>query len=349
MQHPIHVPRSLIVSCLLGTGLLLQAEQTGLRSSSKESETIATDMAKQAEKLIASFDAGQRAKAVFTLDDKVREAWHFFPNRPSRAGLPLNALNPGQRAGVMELLQQLLTSQGFDEQEKLRIIHGLKQDMAAPDNPRHLYFIAFFGQPSPRKTWAWRYEGHHLSLNVTLGGGQHFSVTPSFWGAGPVKVTQGARKGERVFAAELDIAQELARSFTPEQRVLAAPEGLRGGPGTSPALVRGAYENQRGIPFQQLDPAQQVLLQKLVLAYAGKYRPGILREINRRKSILDTASMSFACSGEFDGTLNRYKIFTRDYLIEMSTGNGNHVHSAWRDFDGDFGRDLIAEHLEAAH
>ena len=29
MQHPIHVPRFLIVSCLLGTGLLLQAKETG--------------------------------------------------------------------------------------------------------------------------------------------------------------------------------------------------------------------------------------------------------------------------------------------------------------------------------
>jgi len=30
-------------------------------------------------------------------------------------------------------------------------------------------------------------------------------------------------------------------------------------------------------------------------------------------------------------------------------GNGNHMHSVWRDFDGDFGRDLLREHVAASH
>jgi hypothetical protein len=27
----------------------------------------------------------------------------------------------------------------------------------------------------------------------------------------------------------------------------------------------------------------------------------------------------------------------------------NHVHSVWRDFDGDFGRDILGEHYKAEH
>ena len=34
-----------------------------------------------------------------------------------------------------------------------------------------------------------------------------------------------------------------------------------------------------------------------------------------------------------------------EYLIEFENIGGNHVHAARRDFDGDFGRDLIKEHL----
>ncbi|MDQ5980485.1 MAG: hypothetical protein QG602_3462, partial [Verrucomicrobiota bacterium] len=36
-------------------------------------------------------------------------------------------------------------------------------------------------------------------------------------------------------------------------------------------------------------------------------------------------------------------------LIEYDNtqNDGNHVHSVWRDFAGDFGRDLIGEHLAA--
>jgi hypothetical protein len=39
------------------------------------------------------------------------------------------------------------------------------------------------------------------------------------------------------------------------------------------------------------------------------------------------------------------------FLIEFdnSQNGGNHVHSVWRDFNGDFGRDLLREHIKAAH
>ena len=30
--------------------------------------------------------------------------------------------------------------------------------------------------------------------------------------------------------------------------------------------------------------------------------------------------------------------------FENSQNNANHIHSVWRDFDGDFGRDVIREH-----
>ena len=30
------------------------------------------------------------------------------------------------------------------------------------------------------------------------------------------------------------------------------------------------------------------------------------------------------------------------------TGAANHIHEVWRDFKGDFGRDLLADHYENA-
>jgi len=29
--------------------------------------------------------------------------------------------------------------------------------------------------------------------------------------------------------------------------------------------------------------------------------------------------------------------------------NANHIHSVWRDFDGDFGLDLLKEHYQSSH
>jgi hypothetical protein len=39
------------------------------------------------------------------------------------------------------------------------------------------------------------------------------------------------------------------------------------------------------------------------------------------------------------------------FLIEFDNtqNQGNHVHSIWRDFNGDFGRDVLREHIKAAH
>ncbi|MEC7173001.1 MAG: DUF3500 domain-containing protein, partial [Bacteroidota bacterium] len=41
-----------------------------------------------------------------------------------------------------------------------------------------------------------------------------------------------------------------------------------------------------------------------------------------------------------------------NFLIEYdnSQNNGNHIHAVWREFEGDFGKDLIREHyLEGGH
>jgi hypothetical protein len=29
--------------------------------------------------------------------------------------------------------------------------------------------------------------------------------------------------------------------------------------------------------------------------------------------------------------------------------NANHIHATWRDFNGDFGRDLLGEHFNGDH
>ena len=41
----------------------------------------------------------------------------------------------------------------------------------------------------------------------------------------------------------------------------------------------------------------------------------------------------------------------RTFAIEYDNtqNDANHVHAVWRDFKGDFGRDILAEHLRAGH
>jgi len=64
-----------------------------------------------------------------------------------------------------------------------------------------------------------------------------------------------------------------------------------------------------------------------------------------------TDGIRFAWAGSSQrGRPHYYRIQGPLFLIEYdaSQNDGNHIHTVWRDFDGDFGRDLLREH-HAAH
>ena len=66
-----------------------------------------------------------------------------------------------------------------------------------------------------------------------------------------------------------------------------------------------------------------------------------------RKAGLD--KISFAWAGESErGKKHYYRVQGPTFLIEFDNtqNDGNHVHSVWRDFNGDFGRDLLGEHVK---
>ena len=46
-----------------------------------------------------------------------------------------------------------------------------------------------------------------------------------------------------------------------------------------------------------------------------------------------------------------YRVQGPTFLIEYDNtqNNNNHVHAVWRDYNGDFGRDILAAHYKADH
>jgi hypothetical protein len=65
-----------------------------------------------------------------------------------------------------------------------------------------------------------------------------------------------------------------------------------------------------------------------------------------------TENITFGwAGGTLRGEVSYFRVQGPSFLIEYdnTARDPNHVHSAWRDFDGDFGRDLIGEHLQEAH
>jgi hypothetical protein len=92
---------------------------------------------------------------------------------------------------------------------------------------------------------------------------------------------------------------------------------------------------------------QVEMLTALVEEYGGNMPPDVAAR--RLKAFQDTPRerIFFAWAGSIEpGKGDYYRVQAPTFLIEYdNTQNGNnHSHSVWRDFNGDFGLDVLALH-----
>jgi len=284
-------------------------------------------------------------------DDTRRFDWHYVPMQ-DRKGLPLKRMTAAQVVLANRLLQTALSASGY---EKSREIMQLENVLAELENARgyrdpEKYYLSVFGTPEPGGDWAMSFEGHHVSLNFTVLDGMVAASSPTFLGANPHRVPVGARAGSRVLCAEEDRGRRLLESLDTRQRAIAviaieAPPDIFSG--AKPRIRSGEPE---GLPATQMNSDQLALLRALIDEYAGNVAGAAA---GKRQAQIEAAGddMHFAWMGSATpGEPHYYRVQTPTFLIEYdNVQNGaNHSHTVWRDFDGDFGRDLIAEH-RAAH
>ncbi|NNE97749.1 MAG: DUF3500 domain-containing protein, partial [Pyrinomonadaceae bacterium] len=270
----------------------------------------------------------------------------------TRSGIQLANLTPKQKELAFDLLKSHLSKSGYDK--ALRII-ALEKILAEIENsPRtrdpEKYHLAFYGNPAEDKVWAWSFEGHHLSLNFTIAN-EEVAVAPRFLGANPATIRSGKQKGERTLAAEQDLALELVNSLTSEQRKQAIFRSEAYWDIVTGNSAEVSPMDPVGIQFESLNESQKQLLLKLIDVYLEVMPKNLAskRIDNLKKEGLKDIRFGWAGATE-TGKGHYYRIQGKTFLIEFdNTQNGaNHIHSVWRDFDGDFGRDLIKEHYAAS-
>jgi hypothetical protein len=213
-----------------------------------------------------------------------------------------------------------------------------------------LYYFTVFGTPSEQGAWGWRYEGHHASLNWTVVDGRLVATTPQFLGANPADVRDGPQKGTRALAAEEDLGRAFVKSLSADQGAQAvlskdAPRDILTG-----ASRQAAIQEDRGISYAKLTPEQQGLLLSLIQEYASAQTPAVAQaRLARVKA--DLPAIKFAWMGGLGkGQGHYYRIQGSTFLIEYDNtqNNANHIHCVWREFKGDWGRDLLTEHYRTA-
>jgi hypothetical protein len=309
-------------------------------------------MAEAAKAFLASLDAEQRARATFQFQDDERFDWHYIPKE--RKGLPFKDMTPPQKHLAHALLAAGLSQRGYIKavsimslDDILRILeHG-----TGPVRDPERYFFSIFGEPSETGTWGYRVEGHHVSQNFTIVNGK-VQVAPSFFGANPAEVREGPRKGLRVLGREEDLGRAFVQSLTAEQKKTAivsadAPGEILTGPARKAALTG----QPSGIAASKLTAQQRELLQNLLDEYCNNV-PEQVAQVREEQIKKAAGNLYFAWAGGVEvGEPHYYRIQSTAFLIEYDdTQNGaNHIHTVWRDFDGDFGLDLLKEHYQASH
>ena len=322
------------------------------------------EMANAATKFLAGLSTEQRAQAGFPFDGPGRLSWHFIPTEMfPRKGLPIAAMSPSQRQLAHGLLRAGLSQRGYltataimDLETLLGALEAAEGSSGIPGRPGDLlvrnpegYFFSVFGTPSPRGAWGWRVEGHHVSLNFTVVNGTFVAATPSFFGSNPAEVREGPKKGSRILAAEEDSARALLAALDASQRAKAitaraAPDDIQ----TMSALKVDPL-SPAGIAARELTPIQRELLLKVIDAYASAMAPDIAADRMARITKAGVEKIAFAWAGETErGRRHYYRVQGPTFLIEYDNtqNDANHIHSVWRDFEGDFGRDLLREHLK---
>ena len=212
------------------------------------------------------------------------------------------------------------------------------------------YFVSIFGTPSTSATWGWRVEGHHVSLQFTIVNGTLVANSPFFFGSNPAEVREGPQKGLRILAQREDTARALVTALDPSQLAKAVIQNVALNDIVTENKVSVDPLSPVGIAAATLTPAQRDLLMKVVEAYTSAMADDIAadRMVQLRKAGLE--KITFAWAGELErGKKHYYRVQGPTFLVEFDNtqNNGNHIHSVWRDFQGDFGRDLLREHLRS--
>ena len=310
-------------------------------------------MAKAADVFLASLSAEQRSRATFPFDDDRRLEFRYTPR--ARTGLSIKEMSDAQRPLAHALLKTGLSMRGYTAATQIMDLENVLREIERPRpgstlvRDPELYFVSIFGTPG-KGPWGWKFEGHHFSTNFTILDDRPVVFAPTFMGTHPAIVRDGPKKGLRVLRDEEEVARELMVAFTDAQRAraifdVAAPREMITGEGRESKPLE-----PRGLPTSAMTPEQRRILDRLLDVYLGRMVPDLARKRleGLRQAGMDSITFGWA-GGQDVGGPHYYRVQGPTFLIEYDNtqNDANHIHSVWRDFGNDFGRDLLREHYRA--
>jgi len=289
-------------------------------------------------------------RLVLPFDEQERRNWMYWP--APRQGVPFSDLTSDEQqlafgvvAAVLSLpaYAKVTTIIGLEEILRELELGGMKR--RRPDNlPRDptKYFTTLFGDAGGDGPWGWRFEGHHVSVHVTVVDGSVAS-TPCFLGSNPAQVVHRDRVVLRPLAEEEDTARALLESLPDDQRRQAliddrAPDDI-----VTFNSPRVEVELDGGVALADMSGTARTIADALIDMHVDRVKFPVH---------VDVSDVHFAWAGSPErGKHHYYRLAGERFLVEYDNtqNDANHAHSVWRDPANDFGDDLLRRHLAEDH
>jgi hypothetical protein len=302
-------------------------------------------------KLINSLDSSQNVKSVFAFDEMSRYEWHYLPaTMVLRRGIAMRELDTTQQQNIYALLKMYLSKKGYARTQDIMSYEYLLKELE-PNNQNRIpenYFIAFYGNPTKDSAWGWKFSGHHIALNFTIVNSK-LAFAPFFFGVYPAEIKDGPNNKRRIIKDEEDLGFELVNLLTKEQKSKAIFQLQAFTDIVTTNSAEVGYLKPVGILAKDMLHHQKVVLNKLIVAYLSAMPNEIANIRMKRIASEDINEIRFGWAGGLvSGEPHYYRIQGKTFLIEFDNtqNKANHIHTVWRDFNGDFGIDLLKQHYQ---
>lgn len=333
----------------------------------------AKDLFQTTDAFLQSIDKVQLETMQYSFDDTARTNWTNLPiGLAERPGIRYGDLSEESKIQFHQLLTTLLSSSGYLKITSIMQLDDVLNKVYQSAFDRKLitesvlkeiqdlqwdyknYFVSMWDQPHPSEPWGLKFEGHHISINLTVTG-EEYSVTPLFLGTDPAEVPMTKYAGLRVLSKEEDYGIRLINALSDVQKELATIS--RDVPGdiiTNPSSPQYLTEYS-GIRADQFSDVQKEMLRLLIYEYMQNFEQ---QKAHAAMHLIEGAEIDkvhFGWIGSYERKKpHYYVIHGPDFMIEYDNvgfqKDGNHIHTIYREKGLNFGENLLKAHyLEHKH
>jgi hypothetical protein len=309
-------------------------------------DQIAAQMRQEAGALLRELDDDQRKLTALEFGEDAARRWIEYRPHP-RPGGCLALMSVAGRKAAHRLLATGLSEHCFAQAAAIIALEEVLdlQEQRASNRHSGGYFLTVFGDPAGDDVWSWRFEGHHLSVTMTIAGDK-VSPAPVFLGANPACVSYGGRPVSRPLGPEEDLGHALLDALGSAHRMNVVVADQAPGDIHSATSARAGQVEPLGVAAATLGPTARALLGQIVALYLDRLPEAMAA---REAAKFAGGEVYFAWEGPLTrGGRHYYRVQADDLLIEFDKTDGNHAHTVLRRPGGDFGADILAVHYREA-